>query len=185
AVHPVGAVDAFADLKAHVSRLVDDEPEDSHEDDERKNCQHEGEPALRPHTRTVGWRAIPIHIAPARVSRIAHAGMLQTSRPPPRSRATTAPHPDQTCSSSYLTTVPARKAGSPRRRSSKRTGTKPIKKGTIASTSPTMRTIDRPTEGTAPLWRTRSLKSRIPGVCPVVLQKSTKYPPESKLQART
>ena len=30
AVHPVGAVDAFADLKAHVSRLADDEPEDSH-----------------------------------------------------------------------------------------------------------------------------------------------------------
>ena len=46
-----------------------------------------------------------------------------------------------------------------------------------------MRMIDRPTDGTAPLLETRSLNSRIPGVCPVVLQKSTKYPPAIRIQA--
>ena len=48
--------------------------------------------------------------------------------------------------------------------------------GTIASQSPTSRTSDRPTEGgLRPGPRTRTPSSRIPGVCPAVLQKSTKY----------
>jgi hypothetical protein len=69
---------------------------------------------------------------------------------PPEQPSDDGAHPDQTCSSSYLTTVPARKSGSPRRRSSKRTGTNPTKNSAIETTSPTMRTIERPTDGTAP-----------------------------------
>src|SRR5215208_7197931 len=105
---------------------------------------------------------------------------------PPHARRQTSPKEcdsAQVGGSTYRTTVPARKSGRPRRRSVKRTGRKPANTGTIARTSPTARTIDRPIEGASPAGpSTRSRSSRISGVWPAALQKRTKYVPAISAQ---
>src|SRR5215217_3934589 len=86
--------------------------------------------------------------------------------------------PSYGCGRTCTTTVPASMSCTPRRRLSRRIGTKPANSGSAASIRPRNLSTAAPGPGAAPSTarQTRIWKRRLPGVWPATDQNTTKYP---------